>query len=441
MDLRHPSGSLIQISNGSPMMPIRVAHVSSVWKAGAIAMVRIHDGLREIGVESRIHSAMPVDDTLDNAFNLPRLKPTRWQKLVRKYHRYRKNWDCRIEQAAKANPTFEAFSPPVALNPHDMSAVLEDVDVIHLHWVGSYFDFQEFFARVSTPVVWTLHDQNPYLGGFHYQSDVDAATTMLPLEYECRDMKRESLAALNLSVVGNSDWNTSLADSTGVLPKTTTAERIYLPLPVDQYDAFSKSECKTNLGIQPDRFVIGFACAAMGNRRKGFVDLISAIERLPRTIQNRTTLVSFGNEPSKELRNRVSVPWKHMGRPSGGYEQSPIYSAMDVFVIPSLEEAFGQTALEALACQTAVVGTRVGGIPEVVQDEQTGVLAPPRCPGRLAECIERLFDDSELRTECGRRGRQLAITRHNPEVISRAHLELYQRVLTRNANASKFRAA
>jgi glycosyltransferase involved in cell wall biosynthesis len=167
----------------------------------------------------------------------------------------------------------------------------------------------------------------------------------------------------------------------------------------------------------------------MGNRRKGFLDVVAAVERLPASITSQMTLLSFGFQPSKEIRARVSIPWLHVGRPQGGHEQSPIYSAMDTFVIPSLEEAFGQTALEALACETAVIGTHVGGIPEIVQDEVTGLLTPARSPQRLAECISRFYDDAELRIECGVRGRQLALQRHDSEKVSRAHEALYRKVL------------
>ena len=308
--------------------------------------------------------------------------------------------------------------------------MLQDADVLHLHWAGSFLDFDSFFSQVGIPVVWTLHDQNPYLGGFHYQGDVDAATSMLSLEYECRDIKREAISRLNLTVVGNSVWNESQAMSTGVLPPQTELSQIYLPLPTDAYSPMPKSVCKKRLGIDPAQFVVGFACAAMGNRRKGFVDLIAAIEMLPESIKANMTLISFGFQPSKQVRALVSVPWVHLGRPSGGGEQSPIYSAMDAFVIPSLEEAFGQTALEALACETPVIGTRVGGIPEIVQEEVTGLLAPARSPHRLAECISRFYEDAELRRACGIEGRRLALQRHDAEVIARAYEALYKNLLS-----------
>ncbi len=399
-------------------------------------MVRMHDGLRALGADSRIHSVCPVDDTVENAFSLPIIKPTRWGKLAKRFRREQNDWKLRISEAGRGQASFEAFSPPVALSHYDLKAVTRNIDLLHLHWVGGYFDFSEFFSTLDVPVVWTLHDQNPYLGGFHYQGDVDAATTMLELEYEARDIKRKVLAGSALTVIGNSQWNADQAMSTDVLPATTRVSQIYLPLPVDQYCPLPKAESKRRYQIDPGHFVVGFACATIDNRRKGFLDLIAAIERLPVTMRARTTLLSFGTQPSKEVRQRVSVPWVHLGRVSGGQEQSPIYSAMDVFVIPSLEEAFGQTALEAMACETAVVGTRAGGIPELVQDEVTGLLAPPRAPHRLARCIERLFLDADLRMACGFRGRRLAVERHATDVIARAHLELYEEVLDSTFNRS-----
>jgi glycosyltransferase involved in cell wall biosynthesis len=417
-------------------MSIRVAHLTGLWKAGAGAVVRIHEAVKASGVSSRLFSIGPFEQGMSDVFPLPEKQPkspTRWRTLFARGH---SDWNRRISRAGKANPDYEAFSPPVALRSFDLSEVVKDVDLLHLHWAGGFIDFGDFFDQVRVPVIWTLHDQNPYLGGFHYQSDVDAATSMLELEYECRDLKRKALQDLDLTVVGNSDWNTSLASTTGVLPKQTRYTRVYLPLPIEHYVALQKDYCKQLLGIDASRFVVGFACASMGNRRKGFVDLMAAIERLPSEIKSRLTLLSFGYEPGKEIRRRVSVPWVHCGRPHGGHEQSPIYSAMDLFVIPSLEEAFGQTGLEALACETPVVGTRVGGIPELVHHEETGLLVPARSPHLLSESIARLNDDTELRIACGKCGRRLARQRHASAVIGRAHVQLYEDALRSHSRSS-----
>jgi glycosyltransferase involved in cell wall biosynthesis len=417
-------------------MTIRVAHLSALWQAGAGAMIRIHRSLLESGVESSVYTADPISAEIPRSHSLtPIVSPKRTQWL-RKFGYEPNPWTSRIAQATKTNQKYEAFSPPVALERFDLSNVLDNADLLHLHWTGSFIDFDAFFRQVDVPVVWTLHDQHPYLGGFHYQGDVDAATSMLPLEYECRDIKREALANVRLAIAGNSDWNSHLAFSTGVLPDSATIETIYLPLSFQEYVPLSKTECKASLGIAPNRFVIGFACAELGNRRKGFVDLLAAIERLSPAVKASTTLLSFGRTPPREIRESVTVPWVHLGRMSGGQQQSTAYSAMDTFVIPSLEEAFGQTPLEAMACETAVIGTNVGGIPEMIDHGRTGLLTPARSPIRLSECIEAMFGDSDLRTRCGLNGRQHVIEHHSPKKIASQYANLYQRMLSGEASTS-----
>lgn len=408
-------------------MSIRVAHLSALWRAGAGAMLRIHHSLTENGIDSSVFSADAFDNDLAGCRSLSKAKPSRHARLMEKLGIETNQWARRIASATKSNQAYEAFSPPISIESFDLSEVLVDADLLHIHWTGSFIDFRSFFPHIQVPVVWTLHDQNPYLGGFHYQGDVDAATAMLPIEYECREIKKEALAQVNLSIVGNSNWNTRLAMSTGVFPKHASTETIYLPLPATEYQPLSKSESKEKLRIDSNRFVIGFACAELGNRRKGFVDLLAAIERLHPLIKSNTTLLSFGRNPPKEIRKRVSVPWMHLGRLSGGQQQSVVYSAMDTFVIPSLEEAFGQTPLEAMACETAVIGTDVGGIPEMIAHERTGLLSPARSPIRLSECIEQMYSEKQLRAACGANGRQLVIDQHSPQSIAKQYENLYRR--------------
>ena len=82
---------------------------------------------------------------------------------------------------------------------------------------------------------------------------------------------------------------------------------------------------------------------------------------------------------------------------------------MQVFVIPSIEEAFGQTALESLACGRPVVGSDVGGIPDMVRDGETGLLVEPGNAVALAKALDRLLQDQDMRAQLGSNGRELVI--------------------------------
>jgi D-inositol-3-phosphate glycosyltransferase len=80
------------------------------------------------------------------------------------------------------------------------------------------------------------------------------------------------------------------------------------------------------------------------------------------------------------------------------------YVAADATVLPSYYESFGMVALEAMACGSPVVASRVGGLQTTVRDRITGVLVPDHDPAALAEALERVLDDAELRRRLGREG-------------------------------------
>jgi glycosyltransferase involved in cell wall biosynthesis len=108
---------------------------------------------------------------------------------------------------------------------------------------------------------------------------------------------------------------------------------------------------------------------------------------------------------------------------------SIIYSAADLFVLPSLEEAFGQTALEALACGTPAVGFDAGGIPDVIQPGVTGMLAPAGDAGALAAAMAELLGDAELRGRLGKNGRALAVRDHALSVQASRYVALYEELV------------
>ncbi|MBI4418395.1 MAG: glycosyltransferase, partial [Ignavibacteriales bacterium] len=83
--------------------------------------------------------------------------------------------------------------------------------------------------------------------------------------------------------------------------------------------------------------------------------------------------------------------------------------ALDVLVVPSHSESFGYVAVEAMAMGIPVLGTKAGGLPEIVVDQETGFLVPPRDPAALAERLIILLKNKSLRSSMGKRGRRRAL--------------------------------
>ncbi|OLC00716.1 MAG: glycosyl transferase family 1 [Candidatus Rokubacteria bacterium 13_1_40CM_68_15] len=177
-------------------------------------------------------------------------------------------------------------------------------------------------------------------------------------------------------------------------------------------------------GIDPDRFKRTDqkdALVTLGVRepyvlfvgritdQKGIFDLLAAAPKLPSHVQV-VLCASAPDTPEIEERLRRTVPrhpnvhWINRMVPVDQVVQ--LYSHASVFVCPSVYEPFGLINLEAMACETAVVASAVGGIVEVVEDGKTGILLPPSRPDELAAAIRRLLDDPAQARAMGQAGRR-----------------------------------
>ena len=104
-------------------------------------------------------------------------------------------------------------------------------------------------------------------------------------------------------------------------------------------------------------------------------------------------------------------------------------SAADVLLLPSEQESFGLAALEALACEVPVVASRVGGIPEVVTDGETGCLAEVGDLDKMSADAARLLADERWRREVGARARESAVSRYSTELVIPQYIQFYDRVI------------
>jgi glycosyltransferase involved in cell wall biosynthesis len=107
------------------------------------------------------------------------------------------------------------------------------------------------------------------------------------------------------------------------------------------------------------------------------------------------------------------------------------YQKATIFVCPSLSEPFGIVNLEALSCETPVIASKVGGIPEVIQNNKNGLLVQPGNPKQLAEAIQFLLDDERLREKYGEEGRRMVLQQFSQEVIAKKILEIYNELLVK----------
>jgi len=106
-------------------------------------------------------------------------------------------------------------------------------------------------------------------------------------------------------------------------------------------------------------------------------------------------------------------------------------SVADLLLIPSETESFGLAALEAMACEVPVIANRVGGLPEVIEDRETGYLVPLGDIKAMAERSIEVLSNAPLRREMGSRGREWAVSQFNTDRVIPQYIKVYERIIRR----------
>lgn len=158
------------------------------------------------------------------------------------------------------------------------------------------------------------------------------------------------------------------------------------------------------------------------------VDILACVRR--RGVDARLVMVGDGSERSQaEHRARALGVGAHCSFVGKQPRIVDYLSVADVLLLPSEQESFGLAALEAMACEVPVVASRVGGVPEVVTDGETGYLAEVGDVEKMAEEAARLLSDDTARRAMGQRARASALSRYGTDLVIPRYLNFYERVL------------
>ena len=285
----------------------------------------------------------------------------------------------------------------------------EEADIIHLHWINQGMVSLSCLKKMikdGKKIVWTLHDEWPYLGICHYKGDCQ--------ETECRQcpllpgniahkhylQKQNIYKKGNITFVGCSQWITDRAKQ--ALPD---AEVVHINncVPHNIFRHIDQTEARKKLDLPLDKKIILFCSQNLNDERKGFAFLQQALEKF--TIHNSQFIIQGpqsmaldshspkggeGGDQLSTLNSQLSTICLGKG---GRYISSPeemamMYAAADVFVTPSLQDNLPNTIAEAMSCGTPCVGFNVGGIPEMIDHLQNGYVAQYKDVNDLAEGIQ-----------------------------------------------------
>lgn len=316
-----------------------------------------------------------------------------------------------------------------------------DPDLVHLHWTGGGFLPVYALAGFVRPVVWTLRDMWAFTGGCHYSAGCEGYRTRCGRCPQLTSDKENDLSRLmfrhksaawrqfDVTAVAISTWLAECARESGLFPETRI--RI-IPNGIDTcvFRPHAKSQARAELGLEPGRRHILFgALGALSDRRKGFPELLQAIERIGAfTPTDELVLNVFGNVSVADL-PPVNVKVHAFGAIDDDHLLAKLYSACDVMVAPSLQEAFGKTLAEAMACGTPVVAFNSGGPADIVTHGETGYLATPFEPEDLARGIAWCLEAEDRRRALGEAARRRAEREYSIDHVGARYRDLYHELL------------
>jgi glycosyltransferase involved in cell wall biosynthesis len=355
----------------------------------------------------------------------------------------RRAWINHCEKKSRARGT-PGLTDPRADLLRFAAAQMADADIINVHKTEHFADLPALLASLPArkPVVLTLHDLSPITGGCDYPGSCERFTNscgscpVLTSREErdySRDIFRMRQAAYatrsreNFALVANSRWTMEMARRSG-LTQGHRIEMIHYGLDQTVYSPCLRLEARQALDIGLDERVVAFAAHDLSLRHKGGHFLHEALKGVSKAGIVRLLTMGAGRFETGPAFRHV-----HFGRVECDDLQALIYRAADVFVIPSLEEAFGQTALEAVACGTVVAGFDVGGIGDIVHTGLNGRLVEPENSSALALAITELVEDHDLRSRWKSAADAWVRAFYSYAVNANSYISLYESLLKAKA--------
>ncbi len=396
---------------------MRILHLATSLSGGAgIAALRLHRAMRSQGVDSRmlaLRANLPDGDIAE----LPR-----WEGSLVAPVRESLSWKLNRKYIDSSRGLFSFARHGFDISDHPWVAW---ADVVYLHWVVGGFlslDSLERLLKSGKKIRWMMHDMWPFTGGCHHAFECTAFSENCG-HCPCLDERRQHLASKQLarkaamfkkaeiSFIAPSAW---LAKKAALSAATQGRPIAQIPNVLDEafVPAEDREQARSEFGLDGSRRWA--LCFASNDPYKGwnlFRDTWNGAD-----LPDDCGLVVCGDESlARELTRSERI--RAIPAIRDKVVLARLYSAADFFVLPSLAENYPNVAVEALACGTPVLGTNVGGIPEIVE-KWGGSIFEPNAPS-LAVALNTAFRNGLPLAQY-----QAVRQAHSAEEIVKRHLAL-----------------
>lgn len=411
---------------------MKILHISTTDGPGGagLAALRLHQSLLDQGIESKmlvansttnIDSIFVAEVSTINKYNPPKNVFLRFLRVaLRKLGigipqlERDKNTIKKLQHQYPAYFTFSMSSYEVETHP-----LIEWADIIHLHWIQNFVNFDTFFKAVQKPIVWTFHDLNPMFGGFHHFRLRDRYYCHYK-EIENRQyvIKKSSLKDNPfLHIVAISSQMEDMI-SRNEIYKDKEISKIHNSVDYRQFQIIGKETARSNLGITLEKKVFLFISRWINDSEKGLLEAIRAMEKL----NDGNNLLLCVGEGSINYDSTLEI--LHFDATNDISLLSKYYSASDFLLFTSFQEAFSLTPLESMCCGTPVIMTPVSGASDLINDNN-GAISEDFSVDSIVDAIKRAVNTEYESLEI----RNYVMSRFSPEIIASKYVDLYNSII------------
>lgn len=417
---------------------MQVVHIVSSLRGGAgIAARRLSEALNAAGVQSAIVCRSGAPDApdaiaVDGEHN--NLAGEAAQRVAWLFEEAVQDAYIAPNRSDMSNTLFTLDYAGIPIAQHE---AVTSADIINLHWT-SFFQSTDTLAdlfALGKPIVWTLHDMNPFTGGCHYSAGCTRFTESCA---QCPQLSGDPAAAAaahlaerkaaygnapHLAVVSPSVWLANEAKRSALF-SGARVETISNSVDPAVFNANGRTGARPKLGVSDKTVCIGFAPLNRAERRKGFAELEAALSILAsraKGVDVRLIVMGEGAE-----RDKFAFPVIGVAAAEREADVAAVLSACDICVTPSLEDNLPNTILEAMACGVPVVAFDVGGAKDAIVDGENGALEAVGNSAALAERLADLVTDAGKRQTMGQAARKRAEDIFAPKRQAAAYSALYK---------------
>ena len=388
----------------------------------------LHRGLKKIGVDS--HILTNSFDTLDDSGVLT-TADSKKNKMMAKI------WG-QLDAAPSwlyRNRKQVIFSTGFFGKDFTKTKAYQGADIIHLHWINGGLINIRHLKKIKKPVVWTMRDMWPMTGGCHYALDCTAYETgcgkcpQLDSKFSC-DLSRivlrrkKKYIPKNVKLLGISAWLSECARKSSLF-HGFDIRTISNNVDCQEFFPIPKDTARKLLGLPLNRKIVLAGAQSLEDFYKGFDKYLQSLNYLD---NEQNHLLFFGRLDQSVL-EKTGFGYTSLSFLHDTISLRLAYSAADVFVAPSLMDAFGKTLAESLACGTSVVCFNATGPRDIVDHKVNGYKAKPFDTRDFAAGINWVLSDENRLKELCVNAREKAVACFDIETIARQYAELYREVL------------